>query len=132
MSPRFSLNRLEEYKVETVPDADIVVNANETNWPLAKSLVAKFKSQIDNFAFNRYPPMHAESICKVLAQGLKVEADKIIIGNGSSELLEKACYAFGGFGKKIAFPYPSFSMYETYALLGKFFQCHHSRQFFAF
>ena len=44
MSPRFSLNRLEEYKVETVPDADIVVNANETNWPLAKSLVAKFKS----------------------------------------------------------------------------------------
>lgn len=117
MSPRFSLNRLEEYKVETVPDADIVVNANETNWPLAKSLVAKFKSQIDNFAFNRYPPMHAESICKVLAQGLKVEADKIIIGNGSSELLEKACYAFGGFGKKIAFPYPSFSMYETYALL---------------
>ena len=59
MSPRFSLNRLEEYKVETVPDADIVVNANETNWPLAKSLVAKVKNQIDNFAFNRYPPMHA-------------------------------------------------------------------------
>jgi len=117
MNPRFSLNRLEEYKVETVPDADIVVNANETNWPLAKSLVAKVKNQIDNFAFNRYPPMHAESICKVLAQGLRVEADKIIIGNGSSELLEKACYAFGGFGKKIAFPYPSFSMYETYALL---------------
>jgi len=117
ISPRFCLGRLEEYKVETVPDADIIVNANETNWPLAKSLLNKLKGEIDSFAFNRYPPMHAESICQVLSAGLRVAPDKIIVGNGSSELLEKACYAFGGFGKKIAFPYPSFSMYETYALL---------------
>ena len=117
MSPRFCLGRLEEYKVETVPDADIIVNANETNWPLAKSLVNKIKGEIDSFAFNRYPPMHAESICQALGQGLRVDPENIIVGNGSSELLEKACYAFGGFGKKIAFPYPSFSMYETYALL---------------
>jgi histidinol-phosphate aminotransferase len=117
ISPRFSLGRLEEYKVETVPDADIIVNANETNWPLAKSLVAKIKGEIDDFAFNRYPPMHAESICQTLGEGMRLNPDRIIVGNGSSELLEKACYAFGGFGKKIAFPYPSFSMYETYALL---------------
>lgn len=117
VNPRFSLSQLEEYKVETVPDADIIVNANETNWPLGKSLVARIKTELDNFAFNRYPPMHAESMCQALAEGMRVDADKIIIGNGSSELLEKACYAFGGQGKKIAFPYPSFSMYETYAQL---------------
>lgn len=117
MNPRFSLNQIEEYKVETVPDADIIVNANETNWPLAKSIVKKLKDEIDNFAFNRYPPMQAESLCKALGEGMRVDPDTIILGNGSSELLEKACFAFGGQGKKIAYPYPSFSMYETYAQL---------------
>ncbi|NCC84990.1 MAG: aminotransferase class I/II-fold pyridoxal phosphate-dependent enzyme [Clostridia bacterium] len=39
------------------------------------------------------------------------------MGNGSSELLQMACYAFGGSGRKIAFPYPSFSMYGVYTKL---------------
>lgn len=39
------------------------------------------------------------------------------LGNGSSELLEKVCFAFGGKGRKIAYPAPSFSMYETYITL---------------
>lgn len=115
--PRFGLEQIEEYTVETTPDADIVVNANETNWPLAKSLVNKIQEQLADFAFNRYPPMHPESICQALGDGMRVDQNRVILGNGSSELLEKACYAFGGVGKKIAFPYPSFSMYETYALL---------------
>ncbi len=115
--PRFGLEQIEEYKVETVPDADIIVNANETNWPLAPSLVRKIQDKMTAFPFNRYPPMHAESIRQVLGEGLRVDPENIIVGNGSSELLEKACYAFGGIGKKIAFPYPSFSMYKEYAQL---------------
>ncbi len=39
------------------------------------------------------------------------------IGNGSSELLEKLCFVYGGAGKKIAVPWPSFSMYGEYAEL---------------
>ena len=31
--------------------------------------------------------------------------------------LEKVCFAFGGKGRKIAYPAPSFSMYETYITL---------------
>ena len=30
---------------------------------------------------------------------------------------EKVCFAFGGKGRKIAYPAPSFSMYETYITL---------------
>lgn len=115
--PRSGLEQIEEYKVTTVPDADIIVNANETNWPLAPSVINKIKGKLESFAFNRYPPMHAESMCQVLAQGLRVDPDTIVLGNGSSELLEKACYAFGGIGRKIAFPYPSFSMYQEYTQL---------------
>ena len=114
---RFGLEQIEEYKVETVPDANIIVNANETNWPLAPSVIHKIQERISTFPFNRYPPMHGESFCRALGEGLRVDPENVIIGNGSSELLEKACYAFGGIGKKIAFPYPSFSMYKEYAQL---------------
>ena len=117
IKPRFGLEQIEEYTVATVPDADIIVNANETNWPLAGSLVGKIQEKLSAFPFNRYPPMHGETMSRVLAKGLRVDPNNIIIGNGSSELLEKACYAFGGIGKKIAFPYPSFSMYREYAQL---------------
>ena len=114
---RFGLDEIEDYVVETVPDADIIVNANESNWNLPKDIVEKIVEQTRSFSFNRYPPMAAESLCSTIGSALNVDANKIIIGNGSSELLEKACYAFGGMGRKIAVPTPSFSMYGEYVQL---------------
>ncbi len=114
INARVGLEQLEEYEVETV-DADIVVNANENNYPMPESVRREVVEQTQNFAFNRYPPMKAENLAKLIADDLGVDVDNIRIGNGSSELLQMACYAFGGAGRKIAYPYPSFSMYSVYA-----------------
>lgn len=111
---RQGLEKVEEYKVETVPNANIVVNANESNWNLPKDILLQVQHKTQEFVFNRYPPMGTGNLGEVLAADLQVDPDKIIIGNGSSELLEKACFAFGGAGRKIAFPSPSFSMYGVY------------------
>ena len=111
---RQGLEQLEEYKVEMVPNADIVVNANEANWNLPKDVLLQVQYKTQEFIFNRYPPMGTGDFGEILAEDLHVGSDKIIVGNGSSELLEKACFAFGGAGRKIAFPYPSFSMYGVY------------------
>ena len=69
------------------------------------------------FAFNRYPPMKAEKLCQLIAADFGLPEINVQVGNGSSELLQMACYAFGGSGRKIAFPYPSFSMYGVYTKL---------------
>lgn len=114
MRVRSGLEKLAEYKVETVPDADIVVNANESNWNLPKAVLVQVQSKTKEFSFNRYPPMGIGSLGEVIAKDFNVGLDQIVIGNGSSELLEKACFAFGGSEHKIAFPYPSFSMYGVY------------------
>ncbi|MEE3380551.1 MAG: aminotransferase class I/II-fold pyridoxal phosphate-dependent enzyme [Succiniclasticum sp.] len=111
---RPSLADLEEYEVETI-DADIVVNANESNYNLPDEVRRDIAAKTAEFAFNRYPPMKCENLCAVIAKSLGVDMDKVRVGNGSSELLQMACYAFGGPGKKIAVPYPSFSMYGVYA-----------------
>ncbi len=115
--PRVSLARIEEYTVETTPDADIVVNANETNWNMPADLVAEVQQVVAKNAFNRYPSMNCEELCEPIGAAWGVDPLTVIIGNGSSELLEKVCYAFGGTGRKIAYPVPSFSMYETYCVL---------------
>ncbi|WP_317303141.1 histidinol-phosphate transaminase [Acidaminococcus timonensis] len=114
---RDTLSRIEEYQVETVPDADIIVNANETNWDMTPELRLELGQRLAEHAFNRYPSMHGEDLCAAIAAKLGFDPELVAIGNGSSELLEKACYAFGGPGRKIACPTPSFSMYQTYAIL---------------
>ena len=111
---RPSLADLEEYEVETI-DADIIVNANESNYNLPGEVRRDIVAKTAEFAFNRYPPMKCENLCAAIAKSLGIDADKVRVGNGSSELLQMACYAFGGPGRKIAVPYPSFSMYGVYA-----------------
>lgn len=113
---RSSLSGLEEYEVETI-DADIIVNANESNYPVPAAIQTELEEKTKTFPFNRYPPIKCETLCNLIAQTLGVDVDKVRVGNGSSELLQMACYAFGGQGKKIAVPYPSFSMYGVYAQL---------------
>lgn len=115
-SVRQSIEAMEEYSVESVA-ADIIVNANESNYPLPTEIAQKVAAVTAHFPFNRYPPIKAENLSEVIAKELDVDIDCVKIGNGSSELLEKACYVFGGPGKKIAVPWPSFSMYGEYAAL---------------
>jgi histidinol-phosphate aminotransferase len=111
---RSSLSGLEEYEVETI-DAEIIVNANESNYPVPDAIQTEIEERTKDFSFNRYPPMKCETLCNLIANTLGVDIDKVRVGNGSSELLQMACYAFGGAGRKIAVPYPSFSMYGVYA-----------------
>ena len=111
---RSSLAGLEEYEVETI-EAKIIVNANESNYPVPAPVQAELEEKTKGFAFNRYPPIKCETLSALIAETLGVDIDKVRIGNGSSELLQMACYAFGGTGRKIAVPYPSFSMYGVYA-----------------
>ena len=113
---RTGLEELEEYAVEHVA-ADIIVNANESNYNLPRPIEQAVAAKLAGFPFNRYPPMQAETLRGLIAEDLALDADNIRIGNGSSELLQMACYAFGGNGRKIAFPYPSFSMYGVYTKL---------------
>ena len=116
INARRGLERLEEYEVETV-DADIIVNANENNYPMPAPVLEEVLTRTQNFSFNRYPPMKAENLGRLIAEDLGMDDANVRIGNGSSELLQMACYAFGGAGRRIAYPYPSFSMYGVYANL---------------
>lgn len=113
---RASIASLETYDVESI-EAPIIVNANESNAPLPEPILKILAEKLPSFAFNRYPQMQAEDLCALIAKDFGCSASDVIIGNGSSELLRVACYVFGGSGKKIMVPVPSFSMYGEYVQL---------------
>lgn len=115
-SVRKGIAQIEDYTVETVT-ADIIVNANENNLPMPEPVAAALGAKTACFPFNRYPPVKAEYLSEAIADALELDPECVRIGNGSAELLRLACYVFGGQGKKIAIPFPSFSMYGEFAAL---------------
>lgn len=97
-------------------DWEIKVNANECNMNLPPMVEDRLMGRLSRVAFNRYPNEEYDTLRKQIADNHKLTIENVLIGNGSSEIIEKIFYCFGGTkAKKIVYPEPSFSMYSIYA-----------------
>ncbi|MDF2568766.1 MAG: hisC 2 [Sporomusa sp.] len=114
--PRSGLETLKPYSVEEI-DWPIKLDANERPTDLPPAVKAKVIEKLRALQFNRYPDISALSLKTVIADGFGLAAGNVLVGNGSSEILEALCYAFGGSGRSIVYPTPSFSMYGIYVKL---------------
>ncbi len=100
-------------------DWNIKVNANECNLNLPPAVEDRVMGRLSRVAFNRYPNTEAEDLKEQIAENFGLQTKNVLLGNGSSEILEKIFQAFGGSGRKIVYPQPSFSMYKIYAELSE-------------
>ena len=97
-------------------DYRIKVNANECNLNLPPLVEERVLSRLSRVAFNRYHNYEYDSLREQIARNFSVDVEQILLGGGSSEIIEKLFYAFGGSSSsKIVYPQPSFSMYKIYA-----------------
>ena len=95
----------------------ITLNANESTMNLPPIVEERLMGRFASVAFNRYPGAEDYlSLTRQIAANFKVQPENILLGNGSSEIIEKLFYCFGGSPEaKIVYPQPSFSMYKIYA-----------------
>lgn len=93
----------------------IKINANESTLNLPPLVEERIFGRLSHISFNRYPNEEYDDLISQIAKNFSVEKNQILLGNGSSEIIEKIFYVFGGENKKIIFPQPSFSMYKIYA-----------------
>ena len=115
MNYRKDLDKMPSYD-GTERDYRIKVNANECNMNLPPLVEERVISRLSRVAFNRYPNYEYDSLREQIAQNFSVDIEQILLGGGSSEIIEKLFYAFGGSqSNKIVYPQPSFSMYKIYA-----------------
>ncbi|HED12152.1 MAG TPA: histidinol-phosphate transaminase [Gammaproteobacteria bacterium] len=87
---------------------------NPHTLPLAWSqLLAEKMAQID---INRYPDASASALkFQILKQFPLPAGQQVVLGNGSDELIQMLQLVFGGQGRTVLAPVPSFVMYEMIA-----------------
>ncbi|MCS7215628.1 MAG: histidinol-phosphate transaminase [Thermodesulfovibrio sp.] len=104
---RKNIKKLTPYHAKEVP-YKIKLDANESPFPLK---ISDFISEIE-VPLNRYPDPEAIKLRKALAKKLKLSYEKILVGNGSDELIYYLILTFGG---PILYPVPTFAMYGIIA-----------------
>jgi len=98
-----------------VQDADglIKLDAMENPYPLPDALRKAWAEMLSHCNINRYPDADMLELRRDIAEREGVEAEQVIIGNGSDELIQMLLMAVEQ--GACAVPKPTFVMYETIA-----------------
>ena len=110
------------YGAPQLPDA-IQLNVNENPFPPSAGLVADLASAVATAAktLNRYPDRDAVALRTDLAAyltrvtGVSLDVNQVWAANGSNEVLQQVCQAFGGPGRVALGFEPSYSMHPLLA-----------------
>ncbi|MBI5555944.1 MAG: histidinol-phosphate transaminase [Elusimicrobia bacterium] len=111
---RPEIRTLEPYFVPEV-SYDLKLDAMENPYDLPGDLKKKVLQRIKQISFNRYPDARGMALRKAIAGYLKVAPEEVLLGNGSDELILAILLTFGGWGKRIAYPVPTFAVYGLLA-----------------
>ena len=90
----------------------IKLNTNENPYPPSPRVLEAIVRAADA-SVRLYPDPAARALCARAAEVYGVPADHIMAGNGSDELLALVLRATVDPGDRVAFPVPTYSLYET-------------------
>ena len=92
----------------------VKLNTNENPYPPSPRVVEAIRNAAEG-RLNVYPDPHATEFRKVAAKLFSVEPDWILPANGSDENLTVITRSFCDADETIAYPYPSYVLYESLA-----------------
>lgn len=113
---RPGLDAIKSYQVDEA-GWRVKLDANERAEAMPAAVQAELAARLAALPVNRYPEMGQQGLRTAIAAGLGLAAANVAVGNGSSEILAALCHVFGGGGRAIVYPNPSFSMYRIYVQL---------------
>jgi histidinol-phosphate aminotransferase len=96
----------------------IKVNQNENPYDVPAEIKEEVLARFAKTAWCRYPPFVPADLHQALAAHYGVQADQVLAGNGSNEVLYATLAVCLGAGDTILIPTPTFTLY---ALLAKIF-----------
>lgn len=100
---------------EPHPYSDVIkMDANENPHPFPKEVISEIVSALAGDIFSRYPDPMGDELREKIAGFNGVKAENIVLGNGSDELIQLILQTFGGPGKRVIIPVPTFSMYKIH------------------
>ena len=103
-----------------VPEARgmVKLDAMENPYALPPELRRELAERLAQLDLNRYPDPRAEKLRELIARRMQVPAGmRVVLGNGSDELLQVVTMALARPGASMLYPTPTFVMYSMYAAL---------------
>ncbi len=114
--PREDLGLREGYHSPQV-DVAIRLNTNESPLPPPPGWIEALQEQIASISWNRYPDREAATLRTALATLHGVRAEQVFCANGSNEVLQSLCLAYGGPGRAVAVFEPTYALHSHIAHL---------------
>lgn len=90
----------------------IKLNTNENPYPPSPRVLSALRRAADR-SLRLYPEPLSDSLRSVAATAYGVRAENILAGNGSDELLSILVRCFVGKGDRVAYPVPTYTLYDT-------------------
>lgn len=114
--PRPALGLREGYHSAQVP-VDVRLNTNESPYPPPPEWLDALLAEARDIAYNRYPDRSAMALRGELAKLHNVGPEQVFAANGSNEVLQSVCLAYGGAGRKAAMFEPTYALHSHIAHL---------------
>jgi histidinol-phosphate aminotransferase len=111
---RSDLAMLEGYHSPQV-DVPVRLNTNEAPVPPPEAFRDALAAEISKVEWHRYPDRAATALREALAEHHGVEPDQIFAANGSNEVLQCLCLAYGGPGRWAVDFQPTYLMHAQIA-----------------
>lgn len=98
-------------------DVPIRLNTNESPLPPPPEWADRLEAELRTVAWNRYPDRDATELRRALAAFHGVRPDQVFAANGSNEVLQSLCLAYGGPGRSVATFEPTYALHAHIAHL---------------
>ncbi len=105
------------YRVSGPVHASVKLNQNESPFDLPEDLKREIITQFWDDPFNRYPQVQPIALQQALAAALGWDAEGVLVGNGSNELMATVFQVLVSPGTGVVLPDPMFSLYARLATL---------------
>jgi histidinol-phosphate aminotransferase len=116
VKPRADVALMEGYHSPQIP-VDVRLNTNESPYPPPRAWREALVQELTTVPFNRYPDRSAQALRAALAETHGVRPNQIFAANGSNEVLQTLCLAYGGAGRSVAVFEPTYALHSHIARL---------------
>ncbi|MBS1837584.1 MAG: aminotransferase class I/II-fold pyridoxal phosphate-dependent enzyme, partial [Actinobacteria bacterium] len=102
-------------------DVRVRLNTNEAPEPPPEAFVDELRAALGTIPWHRYPDRSATALRARIAEveggavGAGITARNVFAANGSNEVLQSICLAYGGAGRKVATFEPTYALHSHIA-----------------
>jgi histidinol-phosphate aminotransferase len=108
---RDDLAALEGYHSAQVT-VDVRLNTNESPYPPPPAWREAFLEELAAVPFNRYPDRSATALRTAIGELHGVGPEQVLAANGSNEVIQALCLAYGGAGRTVAVFEPTYALHS--------------------